>query len=790
LTRRTTAYLPLFVGLFSLCLLAYSGAIESGDGQRLLDAVRSWVDWGDLRLDLSNWQTPSTIAEVTWFPLEDAGVEPGQVIAAAPLYLLARLVPGIGVVHTIWLFNALVTAAAGVLLTVYARALNASRGAALLLAVVLVGATALYPYSKTFFREPLTLLLFLFSAYAAHRLRVSGYQIVPLIGCGVALTGLLLTRGSALLAFPALLTIAAPAVSDWGNLRRAWRDRRVRAAILGLIVVGAIGIGVLIIFGAQLGLGSRYDVIARLVGASGETMPTALAAYLLSPGGSLWGTSPILLLAIPGAWLAVRRRAPRQTIAAVLAVGAFAVGYAIFNGRFWFGGLSWTPRFLIPVIPLVLLVCLPVFERAVARPLSLWGALVTVLIAYGVWINFTAVSLPLGAYARALPPESGGFLDWAPGLYDPAYFRWMLLPGRWSQEPSDLAWTLIDVPVFYSVFGVLALSGVYAAWRGGTAGRRWLVAVALTVGCVVTTAAALNLLHTGDPRYQPNQPELDALLPILERETARDDVILLSSPRNVRYFQNRAVLNDAGRVITLELQPGERPSEAEPALLQSDYAPALLTKETHRLITNLATTRDRLWLLVDGSPDLWWSVRPVERFMSAYYYPIRTIQTGDLTRLIEFDTAIAPDPFGFRGAEIASDLRFGDSLRLTGVTLSDESAAPGDSIGVTLWWTTDSPLTARYTVALYLRTPDGAPITQNDSAPLNGFSQTDSWLPGVPMPDHRGLRLPSGLAPGNYPLWVKVYDYGADGAPRDLPVTAGESLDGAIGVLPITISVG
>jgi hypothetical protein len=786
LTRSAAIPIALFVCLVSFCLLAYSGAIESNDAGRLLDAVRSFVDWGDLRLDLMNVHFPSSVAEVRRFPLEDAGAEPGQIIAAAPLYLLARAFPGIGTVHTLWLFGAIVTALTGVLLYAFARALRAGHGAGVLLALAFTLASAAYPYSKTFFREPLTALLLLSSAYCAHRARLSGLRLGWLLATAAACAGLLLTRASALFALPALLIYLVPAPHQWGFARRAWADRRTRALLIAaaLLLIGAFA--ALTLFGDRLGLGGRYNVVARVLSASTDTLPTALAAYLLSPGGSIWGTSPILLLALPGALLLIRRRQTRLVIAGALALGGFAVGYAVFNGTFWFGGLSWTPRFLVPVIPLLMLLTLPILSRAVHAPRSLWGIGVGFMLLYGIWINLSAVSLPWGAYARALPPEAGEVLDWQPGLYDPAYFRWVLTPTRWAHEPSDIAWLLIGAPEYLLFWMALALAALLVVARRI---RHPAAPAMLLIALIVLTGTSLTTLYQRDLRYQPDQPALDALLPILERETDRDDIILLSSPRYLAYFQNRGRLTDAGRVVALELQPGERPSEAEPARVTSDYPPALLSREANRLIANFASTRDRLWLVVDGSPDLWWSVRPVERFMASFHYPIRTIQTGALTRLIEFDTALAPDPFGLRGAAFPARLRFGESIRLTGLSLSQPSAAPGESIGVTLWWTTDRPLTARYTAALYLRYPDGAPIAQHDSPPRWGFAPTDSWTPGAPIADHRGLRLPADLPPGDYPLWVKLYDLAPDGTPRDLPVTEGESLDETIGVLPIAIRV-
>ncbi|MBK8026519.1 MAG: hypothetical protein IPK19_35310 [Chloroflexi bacterium] len=367
---------------------------------------------GDFRLDLATWENPPTAQVAEWFPLESAAVEPGQIYAAAPLYALARAVPGIGLAHTVWLLNALVTAAAGVVLYAFARALDASPAASLMAAVAFGVSTAVVPYSKTLFRESLTLLLLLCTAYAAHRLARSRYRSLGwVVLLALAAAALLLTRASAVFAVPALLILlippgdtpgASPRLTDRSALRRIGLGALVVAMALGLLVAG------LTLAGDRLGLGARYNVAARLLAASTDTLPVALHTYLLSVGGSIWGTSPALLLAIPGAWLLLRHGRLRLVLAALLAVLGFAFGYAIFNGDFWFGGLAWPPRFLIPVIPLALLPALPVFERAARRPVSGWGALVAAVVLYGIWINITAVSLPLPSYSAALPPASRG----------------------------------------------------------------------------------------------------------------------------------------------------------------------------------------------------------------------------------------------------------------------------------------------------------------------------------------------------------------------------------------------
>ncbi len=780
--RLTTAsLLALFVVLASIYMLAYSGRVESRDSNRLFDALSSAVDWGDFLLDLAAWENPPTTLQVMRFPLETASIEPMQVFAAAPLYLMARIIPGIGLIHTVWLFNIIVTATAGVVFALLAQARGYRASTALVGALAFGITTAVFPYSKTFFREPLTLLMLLLAAYFADRFSASGYRRVPLlVALLLALAAMILSKASALLALPALFVIALPSVR--------LRISRGRLMLISALIVGSVlaFVLLLVIFGNALGITSRYDVIARLFNdRTQSTLITALHTYLFSIGGSYWGTSPILLLALPGAWYLIRRGQSRYPIAALVLILSFAVGYAILNNTFWFGGLSWPPRFLLPIIPLVWIVALPVLEQVLQRPFSLWGGLFALLLLYGIWINLSGITLDWGAYSQALPSESGGLGEWGGGLNQVAYLRWVITPSLWGTQPLDIAWAILNMPIFYAAYGGVAFTALIVAVRPSR-----LRALGVAGLFIFITGAALVMLKQTDFRTQTQDESLHAMLPILEAETNREDVVLLSSPRYVSFFFNEAKFTDAGRIISLELQDGERSSEAYTPLVTSDYPPALLTKETIRLIHNLALTRDRIFLLVDGGPDLAWSVRPVERYLASYFYPLRMIQTSPITRLIEFSTIPAPDPFGFRGAAYPLDLQFGEGLHLSGITIpAGTTVARGDVLAVSFLWTTEAIIRENYTIALYLRAPDSSPIVQSDSQPGFGFLPTTLWQPNTPIWDHRALRLSTDLVPGTYQLWIKVYDFAGDGSPRDLPVTAGNSLEGVIGILPVSITV-
>lgn len=759
--------------LASVYMLVYSARIESGDSLMLFNAVRSWVDHGDLRLDLAAWHRPPSL--VGSFELERYDIEPLQVALAAPLYALAKAIPFVGMVQVVWLFNVIVCALAGGVMYLYAAALGYANRTAVAAGLCLGLLTIVLPYSKAFFREPLLLLMLLIAGLGLEHLRQTRFR--PSIWWIVAVggtAGVALTKASGLVALPALALIALP------TLRL-----RLSRPVIVLIGVGA-ALAALYLAASAAGLiEGRYNLIRRILDASSEFLDVALPAYLLSPNASIWGTSPILLLALPGIALALRGRNARYVLVGLTLLAAYALVYAAFSAGHWFGGLSLPPRFLLPVVPFLLIIGLPALDRALhSRNALVWIGL-ALLIAYSAWWQFTSAALWWGDYPAALPPESGGRLEWQPGFYDLRYLRPIIVTDLLRERDFDFAWALIDQPIWALAFAGLAAGCAVGLWRRDQ--RFALLSLPLIVGVGLYVAA----LYRVDPRYDsqdaPQNEPLYALLDAIDAETGAGDVILLASPRYHAFFANR--YRGAARVIALMEQPGEQPSPEQPPQVRADNPDMLLTPITIPMIHRLAAEHDRLWLVVEFSPELAWSVRPVERFMASHYYPIREFRASPTARLIAFSTAHAPDRFGFRGADIPTDLVYGGSLRLLGLTAPHgQTVAPGDALPISLHWALDAPTDARLTVALFLRSADGAPVTQNDWQPGYGFDPTDSWTPGLPVWDHRALDLPPDLAPGTYQLWVKVYDF-IDGAPRDLPVTGSETLDGVIGVLPVTVTV-
>ncbi len=786
----------LVVMVSSVYMLTYSARIESTDTLFMFDATASLVRFGDFRLDLTHgerrfWDYDTPVPSL---PLLPVNAEPLQLVLAAPLYALADVLPGVGRVHAVWLFNVMVSGAAVGLFYAYALQLGYARSTAFITGGLFGFGTILWPYSKTFFQEPITLLLILLAAYVIERWRVARswrWAVTVLICLGIAV----LARRGSVITFPALMLVAFP----WTDRLFAWRW--VRWGFFGLVVVVAGVLYYNTIPQSAQEIGQMYRDKVRLELIPWEermeraAMNQGIQGYFFSLGGSIWGTSPVILLALPGVALLAAQNRMRYVVVAFSITLSYALGYAYVANFDWFGGLSWPPRFMVPVVPFWMLCVLPIIEwlqvRRRWRAVMGWAGL-SLLMGYSVWVQFNAVAYWWGEYARLLPGAAEGYTEWAGGLNDPRYLRWVMLPRLWGTVPFDFAWVRTGAAqVVIPFVGLVVVCGWMAVrlLRGTSAGR-WATYIiyALPALWVLSVGWSLTQIYEDD-LYLAFSEGLSDVVAVIREQVPPDEVVLIAELGHERYFLNYGRLPH--RIISLPQHPGEQPSPDQPPQVTSPNPTDLLENPTPQLIDTLvANGQQRLWVLADSSPFVAWSVLPLERYLSAYYYPLSEVDTtgadGLPVRLLSYYAGAIHDPFTLRGPDTLTDLRFGDHIQALGVSLPHGATyAAGDVLPISLLWRTDAALDERYRVALHLVQPGvGVAASARDGEPGGGFRQMPSWEPGVPVWDNRAMVIPAETAPGTYDLWVGVY------ATDLLPVTGAQTAEnGTLGVLPLTITV-
>lgn len=115
---------------------------------------------------------------------------------------------------------------------------------------------------------------------------------------------------------------------------------------------------------------------------------------------------------------------------------------------------------------------------------------------------------------------------------------------------------------------------------------------------------------------------------------------------------------------------------------------------------------------------------------------------------------------------------FGGDLRLLGYKLSRDELRPGSgqSPSLTLHWEAIRPMTTDYSVLTRLVAEAGQPEVQAQRGLAGGGEGTSAWEPGRWVVRTQSLPLPGRLPPGEYRLYVALYDSKARGSPL---ITAG-----------------
>lgn len=793
-TYRLSVFILLVALMTSAFMLTYRAVIQSGDTLRALDAMTSLARHGDWLMDESFWFKPAlVIREEAQWPLPAYDVEERlNVLLATPLLKLAQVLPRLGNIHAVWLFNVIATSISVGLLYLLVKAVDYSDQTAVLVALTAGLGTNLWTYSQSFFREPLSAMFVLAALLFIQlgRKRSAGLRLMSIAAAAVGLYLAYLTKFSAALAVPALLLFALP--------ERRRLDARLKRRLTSVILALALAVVLGLMFIDPLP--AEIDGILAEAGVEGTYIGAALRSYLLSPGASIWGTSPILLLAVAGCVILWRQERYRLVLTVVLLLLGFAAGHALTTGPHWFGGLSWPPRFLLPIIPVMMLATAPIAERLIDRGRRRIRLIWVALLLYGMWIQFSGVSVSWTHYGSSLPPESQGLAEWLPSMLEPRYFRWVQLPQRWADLGFDFLWTRAGLPVWgisFAIYGgivALALTRLLHHQRS-----RWrYAAFPLAILCPCLILLNLSAAYFRDPRTQSGQLALHEAFALLERESEAGDVLMLPG-----HDYGDFVLNHQDRAwprtVIFPRPLAQAASDRQPAQVVSLNEQSWFDVRSRRAIQHLAQNHERVWLLDSTSPFMAWSFRPLERYLALHYYPLREVNLNEpdtTVRLLEFSTGTnAPDSMSLYFGETATDLRFGETIRLRSYALpKGVSYSPGEAIEFSLLWETEDPLVEDYTVATFIADAGtGQPIAQGqDSGPQYGFAPTSGWAPGIPIWDNRAIRLPDDSPAGDYHLWVLLYRRdSASGAIARLPARGNQTAgDGAIGVVPVVITVG
>ncbi len=384
---------------------------------------------------------------------------------------------------TVSLTNSFISAFAVLLLVEWLRALGHRDRIAVLTGLVYAFGTCTWAYSGTFLSEPLSAVALLTCAWGIarfHRRRA----IDPADPGARRWLWMAATVAGLSVHIHILNVLALPCLAGYAlvplHRERAWS--RERAAWIGALVLGAIGpilLGVTqaLRFGSPWETG-RYDHYGTFV----DPLP-GMIGQLVGPGRSLLLYSPALIVALWG-W---RRVLARRPAAAWMVLAVALTRWAFVSARSdWWGGWGIGPRYLVPLIPLLLLPLAEILEdlRGTTRTRRL-GVALALLACVVVELHLALHSI--FEWMLALIPTGTPQMDY-------------LTRSHWIPSASPL-WGFLDLPP-----DVL----VWQSWRLAEHGHPgpWRIYQALLVVGLGASVLLVAWLRKGSAmrRGQPSVP--------------------------------------------------------------------------------------------------------------------------------------------------------------------------------------------------------------------------------------------------------------------------------------------
>lgn len=310
----------------------------------------------------------------------------GVSLLLLPLFGLGRLLLHNGA-SLISLYEPSVTALTAVALHSLLRALGCAWRRSLILALSFAFGTMAWHYAGFLFSEPLVSLALTVALLALLRFRASGRRRW-LAAAGVALAVALLARWDSLVLVVLPVTIYA-AYQVWARPAH-FQERSYRLLAYGIPIAGALVVNLMynaVRYGSPWSFGYTPHLTTPLL--------KGLYGLLLSPGAGLFVYVPLAALALlgfPNLWRV--RRAEAALIVALVMPRLLL--YAQWTN--WQGGATWGPRFLLPVVPLLLITIAFLPQRQVMR----WLAACFLLISVAVQVVDQVVPYGL-VYSQAVP---------------------------------------------------------------------------------------------------------------------------------------------------------------------------------------------------------------------------------------------------------------------------------------------------------------------------------------------------------------------------------------------------
>lgn len=682
----------LCVLILNAYLLVYTNSPQSIDGADTLDVASTWLHHGVPAA--TRLTTPRQFIEgngqeefYTLSPdgerYSKKGITPS--LALMPFVMLANWLPGVSDRAAAMLLNPLVTLLTACQLYIFARYLKTAPFVAALLALVFAFATTSIIYVKTLFGEPLAGLLLLIALYQSTvyaeekqnwRVLLAGAAIGLAVGINMGY---------------ALLTVPIGAYIFWAS-----RDLRavIRYGLLIAVMFVCLGAWNMLRFGSPLETG--YGLNTHVEGFT-TPLHVGLIGMLLSFYKGVFWFQPILLLGL-FSLRSVWKHQRALLIVSFAIIGIHSTTYATWWA--WDGAWSWGGRFMVPLLPIMLLAILPALGILRRRQ---WGRYIV--------LGWIAVS-----FIVQVPGILYSYIPFYETVYDGQLFRWQnnIILAAFAglfQSAYDPA-VLSEGGDFIQFVAIMAsvIVGLFAVYRVLGRWRYVVIAATLIFACYVTVAR-----QEAKPSYE------------FVREWQQ--TLGTSGIAYVQSFQFDARLLDIDSMRIVVTHPH---AAQENPLIHKQWQMVQQLDPIFWLVTWFPPASTENWV----EAALW------------QQYPFVEERAIEGHRALRFQIA--------QPAALACETNYlmDEVVALTAYGTRHDD----DGLYVTLQWQDQITPTIDYSWFVHLIDADGNVILQQDRVPQGGYHPTSTWQAGQTVSDYLFFPLPADTDISQWQLRIGYVD--------------------------------